>query len=67
MIAKDITHLVSFHNNDDELLPIVKCVCGARFKPWEFNISIYQDAPYRCPICNRAMFFAIKITVYEVD
>lgn len=67
MTAADVTHLVAFHNNDDEFLPITKCVCGARFEPWDFTISIYSDNPHRCPSCNRALFFSFSISVYEVS
>ena len=63
---KDVTNLVDFHNNDDECLPITKCVCGAKFTPWDFFISIYDDDPYRCPLCGKKLFFRLDIRVFEV-
>ena len=63
----DVTKLVDFHDNDDECLPITKCVCGAKFVPWQFVIGIYPDTPYRCPQCNRGFYFSLEIRVYEVS
>ena len=63
----DITDQVRFDLNDDECLPITKCVCGERFGPWDFFISIYRDHPYRCPACGRALYFRPGIRVYEVN
>jgi hypothetical protein len=64
---KDVTELVEFNFNDDELLPITRCVCGKKFKSWTFNISIYRDAPllYHCPSCGRGLYFSLAIRVFE--
>ena len=63
----DITPSVRFGNNDDELLPITRCMCGATFPSWEFTISIYPDNPSECPNCGRRMYFENKIVVWEVE
>jgi len=63
---RDVTSLVDFNNNDDEYLPIIKCVCGATFESWTFNISIYPDTAYSCPNCGRRLYFTLGIRVYEV-
>lgn len=65
-MKRDITELVEFQNNDDEYLPLTKCACGAKFKPWEFALGIYEDMPKTCPECGRRMIFSISIRVYEV-
>ena len=63
----DVTQDVSFQNPDDEALPLVKCVCGHKWEPWEFIISIYQDMPEECPYCGTKYFFKNLIHVYRVD
>ena len=67
IFGKDVTNLVDFSGNDDECLPITKCVCGATFCAWEFIISIYSDTPYRCPKCDRGLYFSLGIRVYEIN
>lgn len=66
-MTTDVTDLVSFQNNDDELLPLTLCVCGATFKPWDFTLGIYPDSPSTCDHCGRAFIFTFEIHVYEVD
>ena len=64
----NITSYVEFGNNDDECLPITRCICGKKFVPWDFTISIYDDVEYinECPNCKRKMFFRNEIQVYEI-
>jgi hypothetical protein len=62
----DVTEKVEFDWNDNECLPLTKCVCGAEFKLWTFIISIYEDDPYYCPECKRGLFWTTRIKVYEV-
>ena len=63
---RDVTDSCYFDDNDGELLPIVRCVCGKRFGMWEFIVSIYPDDPAVCKYCGRKLYFSNKITVYEV-
>ena len=60
----DVTSVVKFENNDDELLPITECMCGAEFKTWEFTINIYRDDANKCPKCNRSFYFTNSIHIY---
>ena len=62
---KNVTDLVHFDINDDECLPITKCLCGAEFKPWDFVISIYRDSACKCPKCGRDFYFKNSIQVYQ--
>jgi len=39
----DVTDQVEFGNNDDECLPLHKCVCGKKFDHWDAIISIYDQ------------------------
>ena len=68
MIDKDITDLVDFGLNDDECLPLTKCVCGQEFESWTFLISVYRDvhAASRCPNCKRRLYFRPQIRVFEI-
>lgn len=63
----DITKDVDFQFNDDEALPLTKCVCGMKFYPWKFVISIYEDNPTPCPNCGRKLFWQPSIRVFEVQ
>ena len=65
---RDVTSLVKFQNNDDEHLPITKCVCGKQFEPWSFIISIYEEdaRKHHCENCGRAYFFRNEIRIYCV-
>ena len=67
MSTVDVTNQVDFQNNDDECLPITKCVCGAKFDPWAFIIDVYEDDPANCPLCGRLRFFRLNIAGYEVQ
>ena len=64
----DVTDKVDFQNNDDECLPLTKCVCGKEYKPWNFTISMYDGYPVTrsCPACGRKLCFKIGISFYEV-
>ncbi len=66
MNYKNVTGEVDFQNNDDEALPITRCICGTEFDPWEFIISIYDDNPSECPVCGAKLFFRINTNVYQV-
>lgn len=62
----DVTDRVKCDNNDGELLPLTKCVCGKKFTPWDFVLGIYRDDPNECDRCGRKLYFRNKITVYQV-
>lgn len=62
----EVTDQVEFSNNDDENLPLTKCVCGQKFPAWTKSISIYQDNPWQCPHCGAKLFFAVSIRVFQV-
>ena len=66
MVTEDVTNKVRFLNNDDEYLPIVQCICGKKFNPWDFIISIYPTDPTECPKCSRKLFFKLNIQVFEI-
>ena len=67
MSGIDVTDKVEFGRNDDEYLPITRCVCGAEFPAWTRIISIYDDVDWiePCPKCHRRLYFAASIRVYE--
>ena len=67
MIKDDVTEFVEFENNDDEVLPITKCLCGTIFHPWKFIISIYPDWAKACPNCGRKFYFENAIRVFQVE
>lgn len=63
---KDVTDQVEFNLNDDECLPLTKCVCGAEFESWNFILGVYEDDPKECPYCKRKLYFKPSIKVYEL-
>ena len=62
---KDITDQCEFDYSDGEYLPLLKCACGKKFGYWNFSISIYREDAIMCD-CGRRLYFANKITIYEV-
>jgi DNA-directed RNA polymerase subunit RPC12/RpoP len=65
---KDVTNLTSFGCNDENLLPMFKCVCGKEFDGWDdFVISTDEDDCDECPHCNRKFYFKSTITIYEKE
>jgi len=66
MKTVDVTPYVDFKNNDNETLPVTMCVCGQRFEPWEFIISIYENTPSECPYCGAKLIFGNAIRVYQI-
>jgi predicted SprT family Zn-dependent metalloprotease len=63
----DVTDLVSFGNNDDEVLPLTKCVCGKEFESWRKIISIYREHAGECSNCHRKLYFKNRIRIYEIN
>ncbi len=63
----EVTDKVNFEYNDDECLPITKCVCGEKFVIWDQILGVYKDNPWECPKCGAKLFFTINIQVYEVS
>lgn len=64
---KDVTDQVEFNLNDDECLPLTKCVCGVEFESWNFILGVYKDDPKECPNCKRKLYFKPSIRVYEIE
>lgn len=64
---KDVTDLVDFQLNDDEWLPLTKCVCGARFRVWDFIINSDDERPRECPKCGSGLYFTVAIRVFEKE
>ena len=65
-MREDVTDQVEFGWNDDECMPITKCVCGSKFDMWNHIISIYEEDPYKCPECRVGLYFRSAIRVYKV-
>ena len=63
----DVTDQVEFGLNDDELLPLKKCVCGKEFITWMQIIGIYEDKPWQCPACGRKLIFSVAIRVLQLE
>ena len=61
----DITEKMQFGDIDGEQLPIMKCLCGESWWPWDgLVLSIYDIE--ECPTCHRKFMFSNNITIYEV-
>ncbi len=62
----DVTAQTASGFNDDESLPITKCVCGAKFEYWDFFVGLGEDSAAECPKCGRKLCFSVDIRIYEV-
>lgn len=66
-MALDVTEYVKVGNNDDELLPLFKCVCGKKYGGWgSATLGVYEDSPWQCDECGRQLFFRNSIKVFQV-
>lgn len=65
---RDVTQHVDFDTGkiDGELMPLLKCVCGATFPPYTVNLSIYEDDPTECPKCGREFYFTMDVRILQV-
>lgn len=63
---KDITDLVEFGSPDDEILPLLKCVCGEKFDYWNFILGIYRETSNECRKCKRRMYFYTELRIFQV-
>ena len=66
-LDKDVTKVVKFEDNDGEVLPLTRCVCGTTWPAWEFQLGVYRDLARGCPRCGRRLYFAMKVLVFEVN
>jgi hypothetical protein len=66
MNDKNVTDLVDFYTNDDERLPMIKCVCGKMYDVWDFTISVYREDARECKSCGAKFYFRNTIAVYQV-
>lgn len=67
-VAVDVTEQVEFGWNDEEVLPMKKCICGAVWPVWGGPIlGIEKDYPTKCPSCGRKYYWKTAIRVFLVD
>lgn len=62
----DVTDQVAFDGNDDECLPLTKCVCGKKYPAWDAIVSIYPERPFQCDECGAQLYFERSIRVLKV-
>ncbi len=62
----DVTDKMLFDLNDEEGLPVIKCICGKEFKRWEFIIHNDSTDLIECPGCDRKFYFINTIKIFEV-
>ncbi len=63
----DVTDLVKIGYVDDDITPLLKCVCGHEFAHWTFLLSIYREPGLqRCQQCGRAFYFSRAVRVFEI-
>jgi hypothetical protein len=63
----DVTERCVFGENDGETLPLLECVCGMAYEPWDFAIGIYPESPKKCQKCGRKFHFAIQTRIFAED
>ncbi len=64
-MIKDVTDNTEFGSNDDEFLPIYKCICGRKFRPWEFILQADSESLQECPECGGKFYFKNTIQIFE--
>lgn len=62
----DVTPMVSYANPDDEMLPLIQCVCGAKYAAWDLNLSVYPEHADPMPCCGRKLYFSNDVRVLEL-
>ena len=63
----DVTKLVSFGANDDENLPLTKCLCGRKLNLWsEGVLGVYREEPWVCEQCREKLYFEVSVKVLKV-
>ncbi len=62
----DVTDNFEFDLNDDENLPVTRCICGQRYALWEFQLNYGKDSISECETCHRKFYFVTSIRIYEV-
>jgi hypothetical protein len=67
MAELNVTDQVRVGNPDDEICPVLRCVCGQKFEPWKQCLSVYRDNPTRMVCCGRRLYFCNEIQIFEVE
>ena len=63
----DVTDKTNWGDIDGESLALTKCACGYKFGYLlDFIIGPYRDSPHHCPGCGRALYFKIRIQIFEI-
>ena len=65
-MSEDVTDQVEFGWNDDEFLPITRCICGKQYKLWELSLSIYKHITKTMPCCGAKLYFSLSTKVHKV-
>lgn len=63
-MKQDVTAKVEIGEVDGELVPITKCLCGAKFELWTQTLGI--GAEWECPKCRRRLGVDISVRVTEL-
>lgn len=61
----DITNQCKFEENDGDLLPLIQCICGKRYKYWQAILKPYYNDLFKCE-CGRKLMFRNEIKIYEI-
>lgn len=67
MSKKEITEDVEYGSVDGPCLPLRRCICGAEFGDWKQILNHDSKRPWKCPDCDRELFFSAEIHVYEKE
>lgn len=63
---REVTTLMVLGPVDDELVPVLRCLCGYEPAEWTMVLGIYHDQPTLCPQCRRRFYVRIGVQIYEV-
>jgi len=62
----EVTARTETGDNDGELVPLTRCVCGQGYPPWKAILAPYRDAQ-PMPCCGARLYAAVTVRVYQVS
>ena len=62
-MSQDVTTQVAWDWADGECLPLLKCVCGAEYGPWDVIINTEEKDASPMPCCGAKLYWVPTLQV----